>query len=140
MATYKKVVFIFLCTFLFSCEVATVMWTNQEYNGEITMADYVKDESIVENVVENYYYDMYDIGCAGTWEITVESKDNVFLFINITDGVGYTTYIVSGTGSIITFEKKFNTNFRIYLKVSADDILWNENGCVAGYSIKAVLK
>ncbi len=143
MAVIHKLMIIgVLGLLLCSCE-ATVAWTGQTYTGTITKDSqkgvYIKYKNI-ESVYE--YHEMYDVGCAGEWTIEVESLDGVNIYIEAKQNgcENAQTLLATGTSDKIRFTHKFDQPFRLYLKVLEDEVVWNNNGCSARYSISLEIK
>lgn len=126
----KKYLFLLLPVLLFfiGCSDGTTLWTNETYTGKITVDDKFDEDT---------YFDRYIVGCGGTWEITLKSKDDVNMECNCWDETTNKRYYSKSTSDKITFTAKMPSSFHISICVDRDVIkLYGD----AGYSLKAVIK
>jgi hypothetical protein len=129
---FLSFLFIFLLLFA-GCPMNTV-FTGKTYSGTLT----TKDSSYSGSI----YWDSYMLYSSGTWLLTLNSKDNVDIFLEGVDPVSRKLKIndlhaKSGSNSITVQLSGFT---EIDICVNAGSTDWSNNGNNAGYYFSAVLR
>jgi hypothetical protein len=131
-----KIINILLILSLFCMVMLTgcsnYIWTGQVYAGTIDKSDTVDSEGD--------YYDEWKVGCAGTWEITLVSKNNVEVNVSIKDPFDVTRLYLMTTKDTLKPSFNLSTTFNCKVWVDHTNTGWSGNGYKADYTIQAVLK
>ncbi|MCK5615173.1 hypothetical protein KAR91_75620 [Candidatus Pacearchaeota archaeon] len=132
ITTIALFLFIIIFVFLSCSEYTGTIWAGKTYTGTVTNDDTYDGE--------DYYYDMYYLGCAGTWKIDFESKDELYMLVTIWDFFGNKVFSKGTEDSFSVSTSLDFPPFDVYVNIVETNPYWEDNGYKADYSITMKFK